>query len=248
MSTVTVLRTPNMISAFDMRNSTAAVIDVLRATSSIVHAFSSGCKRVIPAMNRREALMTKERNPEALLCGEQEGVKIPGFELGNSPREYTKNRVGGKTLIITTTNGTRAILGAASRGACPVFLCSFLNVSAVTRAVLDAACPHKKDVCVVCSGSDGGYSFEDFACAGALSYQLGLSGLHLHASALEAVQCFQPYKNDILQVFEDSVHGQYLKDIGFPDDLQFCANLDSETSVPVLSGNGFKLLQHADMG
>ncbi len=236
--TVKVFKTPGLMASCDMSESVAVVIDVLRATSSIVHAFSSGSRLAIPAMNRQAALETKKLYPNALLCGEENGMKIQGFDLGNSPKEYTPKKVGGKTIIMTTSNGTKAILGAASRGASPVLLCSFLNLLAVAKTTREALSGPGGNAFIVCSGSDGRFSLEDFACAGALARELEALGFCLHPTAREALECFEPYQGDILKILQNSPHGQYLKDIGFEDDLAFCANINTETSVPTLTPEG----------
>lgn len=238
MPKATVLPTRELVDSQNMSQSLAVVIDVLRATSSIVQAFSSGSKRVIPAMNRSEALVIKNKYPEALLAGEEEGLKIPGFDLGNSPREYTTQVVRGKTIITTTSNGTKAILGAASQGADPVLICSFLNLWAVKDFIRKSQRSDGKDVYIVCAGSLGDFSLEDFACAGALANELEALGYCLNPDAKEAQRRFIPYGQNILQILEDSHHGQNLKSLGFQDDLTFCANLGSQTVVPVLTKEG----------
>ncbi len=242
MPTATVLPNRELVDSQDMSKSLAVVIDVLRATSSIVQAFSSGSKRVIPAMNRTEALMLKNKYPDALLAGEEEGLKIPGFNLGNSPREYAADVVRNKTIITTTSNGTKAILGAASRGADPVLICSFLNLLAVKNHINESQKCRGKDVHIVCAGSLGDFSLEDFACAGALALELETLGYSLDAGAEEAKNRFMPYDQNILQILEDSYHGQNLKTLGFEEDLVFCANLSSQTVVPVLTQDGLWFL------
>lgn len=123
MPTIKVLPMPDLIEKADLKGCAAAVIDVLRATSSITRAFSSGCHKLIPALDKVQALSILKRHRGALISGESRGLKIEGFDLGNSPAEYSPENVGGKTVIMTTSNGTRAVLGAAKAGASPVLLC-----------------------------------------------------------------------------------------------------------------------------
>jgi len=136
---------------------------------------------------------------------------------------------------MTTSNGTKAILGTALAGASPVLICSFLNLSAVARVYLS----QPSDLAIVCSGSHGEFSLEDFACAGSLISAIRSMGSPMHFvlddTAQEAVSCFEGYKGDILAVFNDSPHGSHLRDIGFGHDLAFCAKLDSLDEVPVYS-------------
>lgn len=198
---------------------------------------------LIPANDREEALELLKRHPGALITGESRGLKIKGFDLGNSPAEYTAEKVAGKTVVMTTSNGTRAVLGAAATGAAPIFVCSFLNLAPVARAYLagdwaPGAAPG--DMAVVCAGSHGEFSLEDFACAGALvnvimagkppSLQLTPDG-----PAKEAAACFDSYGGDIVSIFNDSPHGRYLKTIGFEDDLYHCARESSLEVVPFYS-------------
>ena len=216
MSRITVLATPDLLLDRDLSGCAAAVIDVLRATSSISTAFSSGCRKLIPARSKEEALAKKAENPGALLTGEQGGMKIPGFDLGNSPFEYSPETVGGKTIIMTTSNGTRTVLGAAKAGASPVFLCSFLNVPAVAKACVDA----RTDVAVVCSGEHGMFSLEDFACAGALASAVASQGSYsLDPGARAALSLYEAYNRDALQALKDSPHGRELIDMGFGEEI-----------------------------
>lgn len=245
MSNITVLATPDLLLERDLSGSAAAVIDVLRATSSITTAFSSGCRKLIPARSKEEALALQKRNAGALLTGEQGGLKIEGFDLGNSPFEYSPANVRGRTVIMTTSNGTKAVLGAFEAGASPVFLCSFLNLSAVARACV-AACTQdgatRKDLSIVCSGSHGESSLEDFACAGALAALVASeAGFAPDADAEEALKTFERYKCDALAVMRDSPHGQQLETMGFAEDLVYCAKQSSLEAVPVFSGGAVTL-------
>lgn len=235
MPKIAVLETPDLIQDRDLRGS-AAVIDVLRATSSITQAFSSGCKRLIPARTEEEARSILRENPGALISGERRGLKIEGFDLGNSPFEYSPENVRGKTVIMTTSNGTKAIIGAARARASPVFICSFLNLQAVARAYLAGG---SKDLAVVCSGSHDESSLEDFACAGALVSAILSLGppteFVLDDPAKEAVASFESYEGNVLAILEGSPHGRYLRTIGFQKDLAYCAKVSFLDVVPVFS-------------
>ncbi|HHW17561.1 MAG TPA: 2-phosphosulfolactate phosphatase [Firmicutes bacterium] len=256
MPEVTVLPTPKDLEGFDLSGSTAVVIDVLRATSSMAQALSSGCERIIPAKSEEEALALKKNFPEALLCGERRGRKISGFDLGNSPAEYVSSSVKGKVLIMTTSNGTRTIAAAREKGAVEIFMCSFLNLGK-TAAVLSQrllaaerqVSSRKPSLAVICSGSHGEFSLEDFACAGALIERMtGQEGLikpelTLTESAVEAVSLYRRYNGDIMRILDDSQHGRYLRSIGFGHDLLFCSKVDSLKIVPCLSEAGIVAFQ-----
>jgi 2-phosphosulfolactate phosphatase len=148
-----------------MQGGVAVVIDVLRATTMMVHALSAGCTAVIPCAEVDEARSVAASFPpgEALLAGEREGLPIAGFDLGNSPRDCTRDVCRGKTLVMTTTNGTRAIL--ACLGAERVLIGAFPNFAA-TAQILHA---DERRIHIVCAGTDGFVSYEDSLLAGAFA-------------------------------------------------------------------------------
>lgn len=158
------------LGARDLSQTACVVFDVLRATSSMVTALTHGAPAIYPATDIREALTLKERLPDALLAGERNGLRIRAqltggvdFDLGNSPLEFTRSRVLGRPIIMTTTNGTRALRSCA--GALEVLVASLLNLGAVA-AMLHRTLP--PDVLIVCSGTFAQASFEDTVVAGAL--------------------------------------------------------------------------------
>jgi 2-phosphosulfolactate phosphatase len=232
---VKVLKLPGQIKNTDMSSGVAVVIDVLRATSSIATALTSGSRGVIPAANRDEALRLQGRYPGSLLCGEENGKIIPGFHLGNSPLEYTPEIVKGKTVILTTSNGTKAVLGARDKGAVTVLTCAFLNLDAVKNAVLRELSLKDRDVFIICSGSHGEFSFEDFVCAGGLVDRLLAGNLSPDDSAKEAREAYLRYQGDVLQALLDSPHGRYLEVIGYGADLPYCAKVSVLQTVPYLA-------------
>jgi 2-phosphosulfolactate phosphatase len=236
-----VFETPAPIAPGGIAGHVAVVIDVLRATSSIATAISSGCRRVIPAENKDQALSLRLCRPEALLGGEIGGKKIDGFDLGNSPTEYSPEAVGGREVIMSTSNGTRAVLAAARGGAGPTFIASFLNLGSVARRVWSEMSGKEKHLTIICSGSLGKPSLEDFACAGALAKRVvALAGdrpLSLDGSTKRAIQVFENYEGNIGEILEASPHGQDLKSMGFGEDLRRAAALDSLDVVPVFDGN-----------
>jgi 2-phosphosulfolactate phosphatase len=153
---------PDLAEPADLAGSTAIVIDVLRATTTIVHALAAGATEVIPCLEVEEALQHRQSLGErAILGGERGGVLIPGFDLGNSPAEYTSDRVRGKSVIFTTTNGTRAL--ARCRQADRVLIGAFVNFSAVCREVVGTA-----RLAIVCAGTDRHVTREDTLLAGAI--------------------------------------------------------------------------------
>jgi 2-phosphosulfolactate phosphatase len=162
---------PKLVSAAELTGSTAVVIDVLRATTTIAYALDAGAKEIVPCLAISDALnLAKQFAPDqVLLGGERDGEPIEGFDLGNSPDEYTPDRVEGKTVVFTTTNGTQAINHA--RTADEVFLASFVNADAVVRRLHD-----RQNVHIICAGTDGKISDDDVLLAGLLVERLQREG------------------------------------------------------------------------
>ncbi len=215
------------------------VIDVLRATSTIVTALHHGCLEVIPVAEVEEAFALAQKFPRAQVClgGERKAVMVKGFDLGNSPAEYTPEAVYGKTVILTTTNGTRAM--QYTREAKETIILSFLNMRAVT-----AHLQHQEvDLYILCAGRDGFPALEDTVCAGLLVERL-MDGASAHreadASAREAQALARQYKNDLLAMMRLSQHGAYLERLGFAADLDICARLNAIEIVPLLSNGSIQ--------
>src|SRR3954469_23642043 len=146
---------PDLAEPAALAGKTVVVIDVLRATTTIVHALAAGAKEVVPCLEVEEARrIATERGGEAVTGGERGGKQIPGFDLGNSPAEYSRERVAGKTVVFTTTNGTRAMQRCKS--ASRVLLGAFVNFSAVCRELSGV-----EQIALVCAGTDGHVTRED---------------------------------------------------------------------------------------
>ncbi len=202
---------------------TAVVVDVLRATSVLTQARLNGARAILAAGTPGEALALRARHPGALLCGERDGRRIPGFDLGNSPFEYGPGTVGGRTLIFASTNGSQALL-AAGRARRRV-LGAFVNANAVLAAV--AA---DERVTVVCSGKLGGYALEDAAFAGWLVERLVARGARVEGAAAAFARRTAPRDAaDVRALLQGASHGRTLRSMG-PDyarDVEFCAGLDT---------------------
>ncbi len=212
------------------------VIDVLRASSTIVQAYENGVERIIPVAGVEEAtrlLPTLDRE-KALLCGEQESMKVDGFDLGNSPLEYVGTAVRGKTLVFSTTNGTTAITKAAA--ADRIAIGCFLNLKAVVAHLISSEAEH---VSVLCAGTNGLLALEDFVCGGLMVNGLAeaFQGELALNDAAVAARLLAASMTDIAEVVKRSSHGRYLTSLGFEDDVGFCSRLDLSSSVPtVLDG------------
>jgi 2-phosphosulfolactate phosphatase len=159
---------PSLIPPGSLRGGVAVVVDVLRATTVMVHALANGCEAVIPCGEIDEAQAVAAGLPKgkAILGGERGGLPIPGFDLGNSPGDFTREVCEGKTLVMTTTNGTRAIL--ASLEADRVLVGSFANVT----AIWDVLKKETRPIHIVCAGTDGRVALEDALLAGELTLNL----------------------------------------------------------------------------
>lgn len=160
---------PTWIPIGSLVGGVAVVIDVLRASTTILHALQAGCESVIPCLEVEAARALARSLPlgEALLGGERGGQPIPGFDLGNAPEEYTSERCRGRTLVFTTTNGTRAIHACVD--ADEVYLGGFVNLAAIARLIeRHLSGDRPQPVHLVCAGTDGQISFEDTLFAGAL--------------------------------------------------------------------------------
>jgi 2-phosphosulfolactate phosphatase len=165
---------PKLISQASLRGGVAVVVDVLRATTVMVEALAAGCAAIIPCAEIEEAREIAKGLPDGtrLLAGERSGLPIAGFDLGNSPDEFTSEVCQGKTLVMTTTNGTRAIL--ASLEAERVYVASFTNLRATSSelSVQFLKKDHRHSVHIICAGTDGHFSLEDSLLAGALAAEI----------------------------------------------------------------------------
>jgi len=236
--------TPEDFQPDDLKGKAAVIIDVLRASSSIVTAFHNQCHQIIPVTEVETArkLAAFQSKDTTLLCGEREGRKIQGFHLGNSPNEYTLEKVKHKTLIFTSTNGSRLMI--KSKEADISIVASFINISAVVAYLV-----HKnKDVVILCAGSYGQFSLEDTVCGGLISAKLFKQldkKLVFDDLMLAAMLLSQKFDNDIIKMLHLAKHGRYLINIGFQNDLVTCARLDSIDLVPVFQ-NGLITLPRAE--
>lgn len=218
----------------------AVVIDVLRATSVMATALDAGATEVITCRDvslAREIL--NDQQPQALLCGERNCVAIPGFDLGNSPAEYTPAIVGGRTLILTTTNGTAAIETATS--AAVIVAASFLNLSAIVDSIAGS-----DSVNLICAGTDGCVSNEDVLLAGLIltrcesRYQATIEG----DSSVLARRLWHSYfrasehadAETITNALRETRGGRNLVRVGFQNDIELCSKLDAVSVVPRIHG------------
>lgn len=219
------------IAAQDLRSTWCVVFDVLRATSSMVTALAHGATEIRPAADIPEALEAHRRCPDALLAGERLGLRITrdltgsiDFDLGNSPREFTPDKVRGRRIIMTTTNGTRALRACAK--AERVLVCSFLNLSA-TAAFIRHHLP--SNLLLVCSGTFEQAAAEDVLCAGATADQLwDLYGSAPSDGAFLARRYYLTAGQNLAVALCETRNGnRLLHRPELSDDVQYCANRDA---------------------
>ncbi|MCH8548416.1 MAG: 2-phosphosulfolactate phosphatase [Balneolaceae bacterium] len=216
----------------ELRDKAVVIIDVLRATSTIVTALMNGARGVIPVEDMGEASKIAQNvdSDNYLLCGEKDGMKIEGYNLGNSPLEYTNEEVSGKTLIFNTTNGTKAI--KKSLGSAVVYIASFLNENAVVEALRN----EKRDVVLVCAGWKGRLAMEDSLLAGSIIHKScgGTLPENARDGAKVAFGIYEKYGDDIGTVIRQSNHAIRLKNLVGTDDLYYCSQVDITDHLPIL--------------
>ena len=222
------------ITPADITGRVVAVIDVLRASTTIAVALANGAKNVVPFESSEEAVLRSKsfERSEVRLAGERRMHAIPGFDFGNSPLEFTREAVEGKTVLITTTNGTGAMVNL--QGARDVVVASYVNLTAVS-AMLRAALRGGADVTIVCAGQDRQFALEDAACAGRYVYQITkrLQQSDVNDAALAASLIDRKYGDNLMRLFSTAAHGRALAAAGFEGDLAACAAVDSYPVIPI---------------
>jgi len=208
------------------------VIDILRATSVIIQAMSQGVSEIIPVTTVEDAFKMAKAFPPGfvLLGGESESKNIPGFDLGNSPREYVAERVKGKKLILTTTNGTKAFHRVSSGK--EILAGSFFNIGALAQRCLES----NRDLLIFPSGDEGNFSLEDTICGGMLIEWITKKG-EKSISLTDASECarilYKKFVDNLIGAFYLSRHGKELISRGYEEDLAYCARIDAIPLVPI---------------
>ncbi len=225
-TSIDVVFTPDLLSFYDLTGKTVVVADILRATTTITFAMANGATAITPVLTPEDAFRLAANQPNTLIGGERRGVKVDGFDLGNSPREYTEAVVSDRQIILTTTNGTRTL--QACRAAERVLVGSFFNLS----AIVDQLAQVEGELVLACSGREGGFCTEDTAFAGACVAALAETQLTDAAETAEIL--YQTHRGDLLGMLKSCYHGRSLARIGLGEDLEFCAQMDLVDVVPHL--------------
>jgi 2-phosphosulfolactate phosphatase len=223
---------------YSLRGEVVVVIDVLRFTSTVIAALDAGAREIIPARDVETALSLAGSKPSraSLLAGERMGMPVEGFDLFNSPLEFGPERVGGATIIMSTSNGSRAVVEASS--ASRVIICAINNISAVARGIGDL-----DHVYILCSGSNGGIAIEDFYCGGLLIELLGEAIEHdsLGDAGLSALMLARSAGSDAERLLRLSMRGKELVATGYEKDIIFCSKRDMSLSVPEVVRGAIRL-------
>jgi len=219
---------PDLVTPGSLAGTTAVVIDVLRATTTISAALANGADAILPCLDLDQARQRAEQiSPRPLLGGERQGLKIDGFDLGNSPSEYGPDVVAGRQIVFTTTNGTRAMSAAAD--ARRVLLGAFVNFS----ALLDVLQEDSDPIHLICAGTDGEITQEDVLLAGALSAELVERGRQpANDAALTAIQAWQAIPGEnLVRALEESRGGKNLLKLDLQEDIDSAAEQDRWPAV-----------------
>ena len=226
--------TPNHAKPVETAGRLVVIVDVLRASTTVATALGNGAKTVIPLEGADEVIFRSKEfaRSQIVLAGEQKMHPISGFDLGNSPQAFTPEAVEGKTILITTTNGTRALLGV--QGARDIVIASYVNFTAVL-AMMKVAARSNTDIAIICAGEEGSFTLEDAACAGRYVKAIPkrADSVIANDAAAASVLIEKKYGDNIEKVFKESSHGQALESAGFGDDLAAAAEVDSYPVVPI---------------
>lgn len=231
---VSLYMTPSCVLPGGLETCAAVVIDALRMTSVAATAFENGCQSLRAVCTIEEALAARTENSAVLLGGERQGRLIPGFDLDNSPLNFTRQAVAGRDICMTTSNGTQAI--AAAQGARRVLLGAFVNADAVARALAQ-----EENTAILCAGTAGRVSLEDVIAGGAILARLERLGvpLALDDAAIAARRLYEGACGDLNAALCATHHYGVMATREQEGDLDVCLREDVIASVPELSADGW---------
>ncbi|MGZ3872036.1 MAG: 2-phosphosulfolactate phosphatase [Mucilaginibacter sp.] len=228
MNHLNVCLTPLLIPLYDVEDYVVVIIDIFRATSSICFGIENGAEAIIPVSAVEECEAYRDHGH--LLAAERDGEVVTGFDFGNSPFSYTREKVAGKTVVLTTTNGTQAL--HLSRNAKKVVIGSFLNLTSLCNWLKT----QDENILLVCAGWKNNFNLEDTLFAGAVTEQLKETGMKPDDAAIAANDLYQAGKDNINLYLEKTSHSERLKKLGIEKDIEFCLQVDLTTAIPVLDG------------
>ena len=228
---------PALLPLYKVEDYVVVIIDIFRATTSICYGIENGAEAIIPVSQIEECIAYQEINPGYLLAAERDGKVVDGFNFGNSPFSYTQEKVAGKTIVLTTTNGTHAL--HLSRSAKKVVIGSFLNLTALCNWIKS----QPEDILLVCAGWKNNFNLEDTLFAGAVVEQLKGGNFISDDAAIAANDLYNLAKNNLDQYLKKTSHSERLKQLGIEADIAFCLQVDVATAIPVLDGERLVKLQ-----
>ena len=235
---IEIYSTHNELVSGQLKNKNVVIIDVLRATSVIVTALENGARKVKTSISIDNAFEQKSKETTLLLGGERNAVKIKGFDFGNSPLEYTKEKIKNKTILLTTTNGTQSV--NKSSGAKTLIAASFLNLNSVLEYLVKI----NEDFHIICSGTQGKFSLDDGLCAGLILHELRKRSAVSSSDFGELLTL--PFKEDsfsIQMLLSKAYHLNFLKSRGLSADIDYCLQINKFALIPIWKVDGFVALK-----
>lgn len=232
---IEVCLTPALIDLYAIEESIVVVIDILRATSSIVYGIDNGAEAIIPVAQVEDCLNYADKG--YLLAAERNGEVVEGYDFGNSPFSYTADKVGGKTVVLTTTNGTKAL--HLARKASRVVIGSFLNL----RALCDWLKTEDKDVLLLCAGWKDQFNLEDTIFAGAVVQELRPFFTDFDDAGVAAEDLYSMAKDNLRAYVGKSAHSHRMMALNIEEDIRFCLQLNICEAIPVLEGDNLVALK-----
>jgi len=231
LPTLEVCFSPALLHLFDTRNRIVVIIDIFRATSTITAALDNGAKCVIPVASVEECIAIGKQTENSLTAGERDGKVAAGLEYGNSPLEYPRTFVEGKTLVLTTTNGTRLLHMVQDANA--IVIGSFLNLDALCQFLIE----QKKDVLLGCAAWKDRFNLEDTLFAGAVVNKIGQYFSINCDSACAAQRLHEQSKGKYFDFLKDGSHYKRLSNFGLVRDMEYCTTPNLHHIVPILEKN-----------
>lgn len=232
---VEVCFTPALLPLYNIENATVVIIDIFRATSSMCYGIHNGAQAIIPVATVEECLAYKNQN--YLLAAERDGQVVEGFDFGNSPFSYTSEKIKGKTIVLTTTNGTHALNKCRDK-AQQIIIGSFFNLDAVCNYLSSQG----KNVLLLCAGWKDKFNLEDTLFAGAVVEQLKKNGYVSDDAGTASQDLYDLAKDDLHAYTSKTSHSERLKKLGIEEDIKFCLQLNLTNAIPVLNGKKLERL------
>jgi 2-phosphosulfolactate phosphatase len=233
---IEVCLTPELLDLYHIKDSVVVVIDILRATSSMVYGIDNGASAIIPVADIHDCLNYADKG--FLLAAERNGEVVEGYDFGNSPFSYVTEKVRGKTIVLTTTNGTRA-LHLAQAHAHQVVIGAFLNLKPLCNWLKT----QEQDVLLLCAGWKGKFNLEDTLFAGAVVNELRKDFTHFDDSCVAAEDLYMLAKDDLRSYLHKSSHSHRLAELNIEEDVKFCLQLNICETIPVLVGDALVALK-----